>query len=393
MAGLSRTVGLAPALGLAALLGWLAVEGARAQTPATPNPTTQTPAATEPAAAQTPIVKTPAEPTPAEQAAVVNKVQPALVQIMSAAANGKVLGSGFLFTADGNIATSLHLILGLKAGAVRLANGTVFDRFSIVAYDDRRDLAILKIAASSLPAMELGKSSELQPDETIFIFDNSGGDAAAPAVTPGIVSTFREYEGFSVIQTDADANPHNSGTPLVNLKGQAVGILGFKVPPAGNLSFAVPINYLRALLAGGGVSLTVDAVREALAKGSGTSSATTSTVPRFWKSSSTPIRYWVRLDGDHMTAEQILPDVQHAGNPSSRYDAQKSAQLYVGKIYYSGACGPVSCPFEDQAEFTRVTADRIEGAALSYPAVAQQDCQACKISKPKQIVKFSWIPE
>jgi len=180
----------------------------------------------------------------------------------------------------------------------------------------------------------------------------------------------------------------------VNLRGQAVGILGLKIPPAEDLSFAVPINYLRALLASASANLTLDQLREALGKGPvGFQDKLAGPIPRFWKSASTATRYAVRMDGDRIYAERILPDVQRNGNTFTRIEAQRSGRLYVGKVYYSGTCGTVSCPFEDQAEFELVTPNRIEGAALRYPVGEVVDCQPCQVSKAKQIIKFVWTPE
>jgi S1-C subfamily serine protease len=356
MATLLRNIALAGILGLPAVLTWLAGAGMRAQS------------------------------SPG-QAQVVNRVRSALVEITDLAAGAGSSGNGFIFSSDGRIATSLHVILGLNSSVVRLQNGDMYDRISVLAYDERRDLAIIKIVASDLPVLELGKSSELQPDESILLFDDPPGKNPIE----GGVSAFREYEGISVIQTDA-ANPRNRGGPLVNLRGQVVGILGFKVQPAGNLNFAVPIDYLRALLPGASSGPTPDELAANLRKGTASpQDASAGSLPHFWKSASGLAHYAVRMDGDRISAEPILPSLQRTGSSFNRIEARKSGGVYVGKIFDAGACETSACPFDGQAEFTLVTPTRIEGAAQSHPV--RTDCQVCQASPQKQIVKFSWAPE
>jgi S1-C subfamily serine protease len=325
----------------------------------------------------------------------IKRVRPAVVEISGPVVDGTAFGSGFLVTSDGEIATSLHVVAELKSGTIHLWNGDVYDGISVLAFDEHRDLAIVKISGFGLPTVELGNSNDLEPGESMLLFGNPPVNAGvlAGTVTAGIVSAFHEFDGFRVIQTDAAANPGNSGGPLVNLRGQVVGIVGFKFKPVENLSFAVPINYLRALLPRATTGMTLDELRQALARASMGAQYKAGSVPRFWKSASDVGRYTVRMDGDYLYAEQILPDVQRPWSIFMKIDARKNGALYVGKLHYAGACRSKSCPFEDQIEFTLVTPTRIEGAMLSYPADAKFSCEPCQLSMRKQITKFVWIPE
>jgi hypothetical protein len=115
--------------------------------------------------------------------------------------------------------------------------------------------------------------------------------------------------------------------------------------------------------------------------------------PRIWKSATSPARYSVRLVGDYLYAELILPDVERNWNLFTKIEVRKDRKLYVGKSHWAGSCGTTSCPLDDQIEFTLVTPTRIEGALQSYLLNAQLDCKTCQFSKPKQITKFVWIPE
>ena len=195
---------------------------------------------------------------------VARKVAPAVVMVHGTAiGGGAAFGSGFLVSSDGKIVTSLHVIRGLKSGNVQLPNGDLFDSFLVLAVDERRDLAVVKIPGFDLPSVELGNSNEVQQGETVFLVGNPAG--LRGTITSGLVSAIRDLnQGFRLIQTDAAANPGNSGGPLVNSRGQAVGVLGFKLRGSENLNFAVPINYVRGLIDNPQTPLTLDRLPSAI---------------------------------------------------------------------------------------------------------------------------------
>ncbi len=180
-------------------------------------------------------------------AEVAKRVSPSVVVIHGKTDSGDVLGSGFVISMDGKIVTNFHVIKDLNTAAVQLTNGDLFDSVSVLATDERRDIAILKIAGFNLPALELGDSDSLMVGEPLVIVGSPKG--LDGTVTAGILSSVRDSgEGFRVLQTDAAVNPGNSGGPLVNAKGQAIGIVSFKLRSAESLNFAIPINYLRGIL-------------------------------------------------------------------------------------------------------------------------------------------------
>ena len=175
------------------------------------------------------------------------KVSAAVVRVYGQTEVGQVEGSGFLVSSDGKVVTSLHVIRGIRRGSVQLAGGDIFDSFTVRGVDERRDLAIIQISGFVLSAIELGDSNELQPGEPVLLV-GSPRDLQG-SITAGVISGVRELsEGFKVIQTDAAANPGNSGGPLVNARAQVVGVLGFKLKDSSGLNFAVPINYVRRML-------------------------------------------------------------------------------------------------------------------------------------------------
>src|SRR5712671_1736219 len=107
---------------------------------------------------------------PSNTADIARKAIPAVVLIKgTTAAGSEITGSGFIVDATGTIVTNLHVIQDLKAGGVRLANGDIYDRFTIRAFDERKDLAVIQIAGFDLPRLDLGNSDGLSPGDQVLV--------------------------------------------------------------------------------------------------------------------------------------------------------------------------------------------------------------------------------
>jgi len=148
-------------------------------------------------------------------AELVKKISPAIVLIKGGAASSGLQGSGFLISRDGRIATNLHVIRDLKSAGVQLASGEIYDSFAILAFDERKDLAIIKIAGFDLPYIELGNSNESRVGDSILVLGSPRG--LQGSVSSGIISAIRDDpadRGFKLIQVDAAMNPGNSGGPV-----------------------------------------------------------------------------------------------------------------------------------------------------------------------------------
>jgi serine protease Do len=155
-----------------------------------------------------------------------------------------VLGSGFIVSKDGKIVTNLHVIRDLKTASVQLANGDIFDSISVLATDEPRDLAIVQVLAQNLPILEIGNSDALSVGEPVVVVGSPRG--LEGTVTAGILSSVRDIgDGFKVLQTDAAVNPGNSGGPLVNSSGQAVGVVSYILRSAQGFELCNP-HQLRA---------------------------------------------------------------------------------------------------------------------------------------------------
>src|SRR5579859_7065642 len=108
-------------------------------------------------------------------AQIAKKVSPSVVVIEGKSDSGNVLGSGFILSQDGKIVTNLHVIRDLRATSVRLADGEIFDSISIVATDERRDLAIVHVAGFDLPALDLGNSNSVTVGEPVVVVGSPRG--------------------------------------------------------------------------------------------------------------------------------------------------------------------------------------------------------------------------
>ncbi len=158
-------------------------------------------------------------------------------------------GSGFIITPDGYVLTNNHLVGEADKVEVELSDQTKYEA-DIIGTDPESDVAVIKIDAENLPYIELGNSDGLKVGEWVIAIGSPFG--LSHTVTAGIVSaTGRQgvglttYENF--IQTDAAINFGNSGGPLINLDGKAVGINSAILGPSGNIGigFAIPMNMAR----------------------------------------------------------------------------------------------------------------------------------------------------
>ncbi len=157
------------------------------------------------------------------------------------------MGSGFIFSADGNILTNAHVVDGAEEVTVTLKNGDTY-KGRVLGSDSVTDLAVVKIEANNLPTIELGNSDNLQVGEWAIAIGNPLG--LDNTVTTGIISAVGRNssqigEGdkrIDFIQTDAAINPGNSGGPLLNAQGEVIGINTAIIQNAQGIGFAIPIN-------------------------------------------------------------------------------------------------------------------------------------------------------
>lgn len=189
---------------------------------------------------------------------VVKKVAPAVVTVSTKSVQQGLfspteqegVGSGFIINEEGYVLTNYHVISGAQQLKVTLNNGKEVNA-KIVNYDQEQDLAVVKITDNiKIPAVvELGDSNALQAGEEVIAIGSPLGKEFVGTVTKGIISSPSRTVSVNgkntiFIQTDATINPGNSGGPLINSKGQVVGINTAKQSGDGieGMGFSIPIN-------------------------------------------------------------------------------------------------------------------------------------------------------
>lgn len=180
---------------------------------------------------------------------IVRDVQKSIVVVTVTGRDGKTsgVGSGFVVSPDGLLATNLHVIGEARPISVQFVDGRKFDVTSVHATDRQSDLALIRIPAKDLPALKLGDSDELRQGQRVVALGNPLG--LKHSVVEGIVSGKREVDGRRVIQLAIPVEPGNSGGPVVDLQGNVHGILTMKSLLTRNLGFAVEVNSLKPLIA------------------------------------------------------------------------------------------------------------------------------------------------
>ncbi len=173
----------------------------------------------------------------ADFSAIVDDVLQSVVSVQTNVGQG----SGAIIDVRGYIVTNVHVISGASTIKAVTYSGKTYNANTIAGYDSNADIAVLKIDATGLSALDFGDSDEVKVGEKVIAAGNPAG--LAFTVTEGIVSAFRlGSNNLKYIQTDVPINPGNSGGPLINTKGEIIGINNFKVGGFEGLGFAISSN-------------------------------------------------------------------------------------------------------------------------------------------------------
>ncbi len=156
------------------------------------------------------------------------------------------LGSG-LFVGDGQIATNLHVVEGAARGYAKLVGQeTKFNIEGYTAIDEKRDLIILKVTAFGTQVISLGNSDLVQVGETVYAVGNPHG--LEGTFSDGIISSIRPVGSDKLIQITAPLSLGSSGGPVLNRRGEVIGVSVLTIRDGQNLNFAIPSNYLKNLI-------------------------------------------------------------------------------------------------------------------------------------------------
>ena len=178
--------------------------------------------------------------TPAEIAA---RSTPSVVSVRTE----QSLGTGFIVSPDGLIATNLHVVAGNADITVTLSDHREFQVTEIWNGDRQRDLVIMRIQAKKLPVIPLGDSDGIHPGDAIVAIGHPLG--LEDTVSNGLVSAVRKLDkGLTVLQISAPIAPGSSGGPIFNDHGEVIGVATAIMLGGQNINFGVPVSYLKELL-------------------------------------------------------------------------------------------------------------------------------------------------
>jgi hypothetical protein len=185
---------------------------------------------------------------------VVERVSPAAVSILVGKGDGQVAGvaSGVIIRSDGVILTANHVVRGMREVQVRLKSGEIYDQVELLASDERRDVAALRIPATGLPVLPIGTSANAASGATVFVVSNAVG--LPWTASSGILSATRMADdvpgagsGYRILQFTAPLSPGSSGGVLVDAEARILGIVVGSLSVGQNVNFAVPIDSIAGL--------------------------------------------------------------------------------------------------------------------------------------------------
>jgi len=179
---------------------------------------------------------------------LVKFAKPSVVVITAAGrdASQQGLGTGFVLSKDGLIATNLHVIGEGRSVGVQTHDGKKLEVTEVFASDRQLDLAILRVKADDLVPLELGDSAAAAQGESLVVLGNPRG--LKHSVVAGVLSGAREIDGRNMLQLAMPIEPGNSGGPVLDMRGRVLGVVTMKSAITENLGFAVVGNLLKPLL-------------------------------------------------------------------------------------------------------------------------------------------------
>ena len=184
---------------------------------------------------------------------LIAQVSPSVVVVLAGKGGGRLdsIASGVVVRADGVLLTAYHVVKDAREAQVRLKNGETYDRVELLAFDERRDVAALRIPASGLQAVQLAGADEARSGERVFAVSNPRG--LTWSASEGVLSAVRLSDevqgagrGYRLLQFTAPVSPGSSGGLLLDARGRALGLIVASAHGQ-NLNFAVPLASVAGL--------------------------------------------------------------------------------------------------------------------------------------------------
>lgn len=181
-------------------------------------------------------------PTSSALSKLISQSQNAVVRVTALDKDNvpRKCASGFFVDTNGLLFTAYHAIEGARAISVNMPNGSVFAVEKVIFVDSQNDFAMLKVAGRNLPALKLGDSDRVEVGEEVVALGSPWG--FENSVSTGIISGVRRLDDHVLIQTTAPISSGSSGGPLLDAKGQVIGITVSSASGGQNLNFALAIN-------------------------------------------------------------------------------------------------------------------------------------------------------
>lgn len=182
---------------------------------------------------------------PLTSSEVYEVIAPSTVEITASSDSFSSLGSGFYIDDAGTVVTNYHVIEGCSSISVRTHDGGIYSVTSILGYDEQLDIALLSTSKRESKPVEFA-TEDVSTGETVYALGSSLG--LTGTFSEGLVSTAtREIDGLSYIQISAPISSGNSGGPLVNDKGQVIGITSAGFIEGQNLNLAIPVTMVEKI--------------------------------------------------------------------------------------------------------------------------------------------------
>lgn len=157
------------------------------------------------------------------------------------------LGSGFVVRPNGLIITNHHVIANSSHILITFPSGEVYDKAFVLAEDQAKDLALLRVEGAGLLSLPLAGSAEYEIGTEVVLIGAPKG--LSSSVSTGIISAIRVLKnGTKVLQTTAPSSPGCSGGPLLSRDGRVVGVITFQISDGQNINFAIPSSYIAGML-------------------------------------------------------------------------------------------------------------------------------------------------
>jgi hypothetical protein len=352
-------------------------------------------------------------------------------------------GTGFSITESGHVLTNLHVVEGCEVVGLNMGGNLASAR--VLTSDAKNDLALLKTDTTT-KSLAFREDQRLKLGETVIAlgFPLPGVIGSSINLTTGTVSALSGIGDDSrMLQFTAPVQPGNSGGPLLDQSGHVMGIVASKLSPLWtaahlgdlpeNVNFAIKSSVVRNFLdskgieyatAASGVPVLVTAIADQAksavvaiectpglhlesktAGGAPTGSDQMSNFPTRWKSMLSGTTKLIRLDGDHIYVETVLPQAAKDQGLFNLVEGKKQGQTYVGKGRSRFACQYTTgygaarraftnmCSSEGAFEMTLLAPNRVEGRSQAFPQGTKYDCKKCKADREPVWQSFTWIPE